>query len=644
MGPTGRIQIELEGAAPGSGYDQLNASADLILNGNGTLDVTASVYAPVQGARHAVLTYNDRQGDFAVVNLPSGFDTLSTTHGTGANTPDTLYVVATTGGPAPPNLNRWTGAVDTDWGTAGNWSKGAVPVAGDSVVIDAQGVPNVVLGASTTIAHLDIGASGSFPTLSLFGAGHTLTVTGTVTNSGIISFQDNVTGGAPMTLSVGGVVTVTPLGIIVAQGSTEVPQLSGQLLNQGTIWTQSQGLQILPVAAQHLNLGLFMASGGDIQVELSGSNFFFNSGVMQMDAGRTISFQNGTLTNQDGGTITGGGTLQLGGTGFVQDGFIYPGVGATNSILTIDGSSTFASSSTLLFDLGGATPGAHDQLIHTGTTALDGTLLVTVTAFQPQDGDRFAVMTFAGRTGNFADVQFPFVPGIVLDTVWAEGGTVDTLYIAATASPTIPLNAIIGAPGANADDVDGPGNPVNLVGTAVNGGTTTLSVGANPITADFNDLLGNGVDRTIGFSRSDLLAVLANRHFYYNTDLVLDLNNNGSFLDESPQIGFSMHAARFVTFDLDQIRLQWDLDVDQAFTLSGYAGPADYVPTDGMSLVVLVDGNPYVHDVTQGAVTSIQFVIPIGGSDRYITFAALEGPGLNEFGDHGGFAQVLLTY
>jgi hypothetical protein len=60
---------------------------------------------------------------------------------------------------------------------------------------------------------------------------------------------------------------------------------------------------------------------------------------------------------------------------------------------------------------------------------------------------------------------------------------------------------------------------------------------------------------------------------------------------------------------------------------------------------VLADGIPLVmHDVGAGASTSLPFSVSISGSARYLTFAALDGIGLEPFSDHGGFARVMLAY
>ncbi len=253
----------------------------------------------------------------------------------------------------------------------------------------------------------------------------------------------------------------------------------------------------------------------------------------------------------------------------------------------------------------------------TGTTDVDGRVQATLTL---------------GSTAGTNTVRV---------TRGGVSGSPVTFTATGTPPPfSIPLNAVIGVTGTDADAVDGAGNAVNLVATPSNTGPTTLAAGTGTLpTFDFNLL--NGVDRATGFTRGDLLAVRADQK-HDGSALRLDLDNDGSFLDETAQPGFGMHADRFVTFDLAVIRTNSALAADQAFTLTGFAGPADFYPSSGMSLAVLADGVPlFLHDVGAGASTSRQFTVPVPGGARYLTFAALVG--VEEFGDHGGFAQATLT-
>ncbi len=69
---------------------------------------------------------------------------------------------------------EWTGAVDENWNTPGNWSCNAVPGAADEVIIAAA---QVTLNETATIASLNL-----LPTVTLSGTG-TLTVSGNFTIS-----------------------------------------------------------------------------------------------------------------------------------------------------------------------------------------------------------------------------------------------------------------------------------------------------------------------------------------------------------------------------------------------------------------------------------------------------------------------------
>lgn len=172
---------------------------------------------------------------------------------------------------------------------------------------------------------------------------------------------------------------------------------------------------------------------------------------------------------------------------------------------------------------------------------------------------------------------------------------------------------------------------------------TTLAAGGGTLpTFDFNTF--GGVDRTTGFDRADLLAVISDRT-HEGASLLLDLDNDNSLSDESAQPGFGMHANRFVTFDLEVIRANAGLAADQAFLLTGFSGPTgSSPPMTGMSLAILLDGVPLVvQDVAVGARTSLAFSELVSGAGRYLTFIALEGEGLEPQWDHGGFAQVGLV-
>jgi trimeric autotransporter adhesin len=108
----------------------------------------------------------------------------------------------------------WTGAVDSDWGTAGNWQGGVVPGTSSAVEIpDDASLPShvmPVLGADAEIIDLSVGVAS---TLGLGGftlkATGNVDVVGQVTNGTLwMSGTGALLGGSVDELKVDGRVTL----------------------------------------------------------------------------------------------------------------------------------------------------------------------------------------------------------------------------------------------------------------------------------------------------------------------------------------------------------------------------------------------------------------------------------------------------
>ncbi|SHL01997.1 DUF4394 domain-containing protein [Hymenobacter psychrotolerans] len=111
------------------------------------------------------------------VDLTAGSASLVGRIGSGSNL--TGLAAFLTPGPVIPAGLTWTGAVSTDWGTAGNWSPAQVPTATDNVTIpDVANDPVVSNGQQANNVTLASGA-----TLTTANGG-TLTVSGNFTNNG----------------------------------------------------------------------------------------------------------------------------------------------------------------------------------------------------------------------------------------------------------------------------------------------------------------------------------------------------------------------------------------------------------------------------------------------------------------------------
>ncbi|MEO8636640.1 MAG: hypothetical protein ABI587_15290 [Gemmatimonadales bacterium] len=132
-----------------------------VLSGGGTVDsATATTDAAGQATTGATLG--------ATVGAQSFSATAA-----GTNTV-TFSATGTSGG-----VRVWTGTVDGNWNTAGNWSPATVPTAGDSVVVVA-GTPN----------DPDLTGNATLRALTLQGNSAALTVSGNLTVSGSVALPD----------------------------------------------------------------------------------------------------------------------------------------------------------------------------------------------------------------------------------------------------------------------------------------------------------------------------------------------------------------------------------------------------------------------------------------------------------------------
>ncbi len=212
--------------------------------------------------------------------------------------------------------NNWTGgAGDGQWATAGNWSKGAVPISTDNVCIPSTvtSTINVATLASTnqTIASLDSGGPITLTTgpLTISGTATfaaTLTLTGTLTLNATSSMtalnQSSGTLTTSSTLTVSGLLTwsggnESGTGTIDANGGMALsgePFLSGLTLNNaGTAaWT---GIA-------------FLIENGAVLNNLSGATWNHETdSLIQFEGGTTPVFNNAGIFEKTGGTNTSGG-------------------------------------------------------------------------------------------------------------------------------------------------------------------------------------------------------------------------------------------------------------------------------------------------------------------------------------------------
>ncbi|HVS38084.1 MAG TPA: hypothetical protein VMS17_21175 [Gemmataceae bacterium] len=175
-----------------------------------------------------------------------------------------------------PATVSWINPAGGSWNNPANWSSGALPAAGDDVVINlAAGEAVQLSGGSASINSLQLG-----DTLLLDGGA--LSVAGNLVNAGTIQLESNGAGNA---LVVRGTLTNDPGAVLSAdQGAASVQQIAANIDNQGTISVASGvGLVIQGATSSGPNVtqagGTLTVAGGGWVVQLGGV-FHFTGGAL----------------------------------------------------------------------------------------------------------------------------------------------------------------------------------------------------------------------------------------------------------------------------------------------------------------------------------------------------------------------------
>jgi len=255
---------------PNAGTNSVVGSSTLDINpANGVdFDIFFDPTAPAATQNTAFLVAaptGTSADNLYTVNLGSGAATLVGRVGSGSNLSGLAAFL--TPGPVIAADLTWTGAVSTDWGTAGNWSPAQVPTAASNVTIpDVANDPVVTANQLANAVTLNTGAVLTLADLSV------LTVSGNITNNSatIAAAGPNVTGritlagAAAQTIS--GTLSTFPNLTVGSAGASiggPVAIRRGLVLN-GTFTTASQTLTLLSDAtgtAYVVNIGSAVVAG-----------------------------------------------------------------------------------------------------------------------------------------------------------------------------------------------------------------------------------------------------------------------------------------------------------------------------------------------------------------------------------------------
>ncbi|NIA70460.1 cadherin-like domain-containing protein [Pelagibius litoralis] len=305
---------------------------------------------------------------------------------------------ATLGGVAPLTLDTaltlsGTGQITNDIGGSGSLvNDGSLTVVG-SVAL-AVPFTNAV-GAAIVI---DGGLGSGLSTLS-FTAG--LVQLGTITLTASLA-----TGPTEASL----VVTGAPLdnqGSIVSEAGVGGPRsIAADLVNNGTV-TINAVTDIAGNGGAHSNeAGATFAANADVTVTNAAA--YRNSGSMTFAAAATFALVGADFENTLGGEIGGGGTIDVSGGTFTNNGTINPG--ASPGELTIDGAFVQGADGVLTVEIDGS---GGDSLVVSGTATFAGIIdVVFLDGFLP----------LAGETLNFIDAAEVIDNGVEFTGLNYAGG------------------------------------------------------------------------------------------------------------------------------------------------------------------------------------------------------------------------------
>ena len=314
---------------------------------------------------------------------------------------------------APTVVTTWNTGTG-NWGTAANWSPAQLPVAGDDVVIAANGgntTFTVTLNVAATMNSLTLGGGSGTQTLAMASPTLTLNAASTVNANGVLT----QTGG-----------TVAGTGSLTINGTFN---WSGGLMTGAAATTVNGPFNLSGVVAINASRTLNNASTAvwtaatTLGVRTGTGSVINNTGTWdsQTDGVAIVNFYGGASTFNNSGTFkksAGAGLTTISipfvntGTVDVQSGTINLGNGGSNTTaLTVSGASA-----TLLFGAGVFDLNAGTAVSGPGTVLLNSTGTLNVNsalAIPASTTFTFMAGTLAGTGGFTTNGTFNWSGGLM---------------------------------------------------------------------------------------------------------------------------------------------------------------------------------------------------------------------------------------
>ena len=451
----------------------------------------------------------------------------------------------------------WTGAVSSDWDTAGNWSDAAVPGANDDVTI------NVAMNTPVTHAQNDTDAINSLTSTepisipdgslsiaaastissSLSMTGGTLTGMGAITVGGLLTLTTGTISGSGNVNADGGM-TLNPAvrAMFVIDGRTII-NASGQTATCAGVG----GAIEMSDGAMFNNLGTFQSQNADpgFSQGAGAASSFNNDGTFTVSvpsvfsgpyfdvpfnvAGGTVDVQSGDLVLEGGGTDTNatftsaeGGEIDFGGTVTLDSASSIGGAGTVTFGEFVGGTMSVAGT----YDVTGVTVGGGGTTMFTGTVSSigdltsDGGTLDFTTAF-PGTAGTIGAVVFYGGTVNLGSNA---LDATTLNLV--QGGTLTgTGTITVSGLMTLNDGTISGSGAVNADGgilIEPDEDPLTLDGRPLTNAAGQTATWAENDEFDFVMLDG------AAFNNLGTFLFQSGGSFVHGTGASSSFNNQGS--------------------------------------------------------------------------------------------------------------------
>ncbi len=519
------VRVDGSDGQPVSGVPVIFA----VVSGGGSLD-SATVTSDGQGLAAMGATLGTTVGAQSFSASASGLTAVT-------------FTATGTGG----GVKTWTGSVDGNWTTAGNWSPAAVPIAGDSVVIPLASNAPTFTGTGT------IGA------LSLTGNAAFMSVSGALTVSGSVTLPDSnqfvtVTSGsltaATLTLSGFQAFLDASSGALTVSGTTA---LSG---DRSFIDATGTAPAFGPVVASGAQAFLSQRGGTTGAIQLTGSTAFWTTEGTITVTGNPALVVSGTgafasTSSTQPTSLTLAGDVQLGGTGGYFD------LGAGGTRVTVNGNLSVTGTAFLRETF------ATDTMVVTGTASFTG-------------GDEAGKLTAGGLFvgGNFT-----------------QGGAVATSF-AGTGTHSVFLNGA----GAQTLSFSAPGFASSrfqnvIVANSAGGITATSDVYASGTAGVTPTAV-----RTLNGNGSTLFTTILNVSNFTFNNLLLDFA--GSTVVTFDTVSFQGYAPTATPLTISHPGAAAPLTfLNVSFgvtpTSGFYLDATDTSPTDGVPLVIdMVNPSP----------------------------------------------------